>query len=253
MSEKREPLIIVDHLSYSIEGKLVLDEVSFELYPGEIFGVMGLSGAGKSTLLHNIMRLVQPQSGRIIVHGVDITTAPEAELNEVRLRMGMAFQYSALFDSMTVYANVAFGLRRRNVPEPEVREKVTHFLDVVDMTGTEHLMPADLSGGMRKRVSVARALATEPEVVLYDEPTSGLDPVLAAAIDHLLARLRDDYGVSAIVVTHDVSHLFAYANRVMMLYEGKAIACGTPAELQQSEHPVLRQFITGSVHGPIKV
>jgi len=253
MSEKREPLIIVDHLSYSIEGKLVLDEVSFELYPGEIFGVMGLSGAGKSTLLHNIMRLVQPQSGRIIVHGVDITTAPEAELNEVRLRMGMAFQYSALFDSMTVYANVAFGLRRRNVPEPEVREKVTHFLDVVDMTGTEDLMPADLSGGMRKRVSIARALATEPEVVLYDEPTSGLDPVLAAAIDHLIARLRDDYGVSAIIVTHDVAHLFAYANRAMMLYEGKAIACGPPAALQQSEHPVLRQFITGSVHGPIKV
>ncbi|MBU0610870.1 MAG: ATP-binding cassette domain-containing protein [Armatimonadetes bacterium] len=243
----------MDRLSYSIEGKLVLDEVSFELYPGEIFGVMGLSGAGKSTLLHNIMRLVQPQSGRIIVHGVDITTAPEAELNEVRLRMGMAFQYSALFDSMTVYGNVAFGLRRRNVPEPEVREKVTHFLDVVDMSGTEDLMPADLSGGMRKRVSIARALATEPEVVLYDEPTSGLDPVLAAAIDHLIARLRDDYGVSAIIVTHDVTHLFAYANRAMMLYEGKAIACGTPAALQQSEHPVLRQFITGSVHGPIKV
>ena len=215
--------------------------------------MLGLSGAGKSTLLHNIMRLVKPQSGRIIVRGADITEATEAELNEVRLGMGMAFQYSALFDSLNVYDNVAFGLRRRGVPEETVQAKVAHFLDVVEMTGTEKLMPADLSGGMRKRVSVARALATEPEVVLYDEPTSGLDPVLAAAIDHLIARLRDDFGVSAIVVTHDVNHLFAYADRAMMLYEGKAIACGTPAELRQSDNPVLRQFITGSVEGPIKV
>lgn len=247
------PLIVVENLTYVIEGKLVLDEVSFELQRGEIFGVMGLSGAGKSTLLHNIMRLVQPQSGRIVVHGVDITHAPEHELNEVRLRMGMAFQYSALFDSMTVFDNVAFGLRRRRVDEDEVRTKVQRLLDVVDMEGTEHLMPSDLSGGMRKRVSVARALATEPEVVLYDEPTSGLDPVLAATIDHLIARLRDEYGVSAIVVTHDVPHLFAYADRAMMLYEGKAIACASPDELRRLDNPVLRQFITGSIEGPIRV
>jgi phospholipid/cholesterol/gamma-HCH transport system ATP-binding protein len=139
------------------------------------------------------------------------------------------------------------------VPEDEIRTKVAHFLDVVEMSGTEHQMPSDLSGGMRKRVSVARALATEPEVVLYDEPTSGLDPVLAAAINHLISRLRDDYGVSAIIVTHDVPHLFAYADRAMMLYEGKVVACGSPDELRGSDNPVLRQFITGSVDGPIKV
>jgi len=253
MRPERQPLIVVEQLTYAIEDKLVLDEVSFEVHHGEIFGVMGLSGAGKSTLLKNIMRLTTPQSGRILVDGVDITHAAEPELNQVRLRMGMAFQYSALFDSMNVFDNVAFGLRRRSVPEDEVRQKVLHYLEVVEMSGTEHLTPSDLSGGMRKRVSVARALVTEPEIVLFDEPTSGLDPVLAATTDHLIAKLRDDFGVSAIVVTHDVPHLFAYADRAMMLYEGKTIACGTPAELRQSENPVLRQFITGSVEGPIKV
>ncbi len=253
MGPERDRLIVVENLSYAVEGKQVLDGVSLELYRGEVLGVMGLSGAGKSTLLHNIMRLVKPQSGRIVVHGVDITDASEAEINEVRLRMGMAFQYSALFDSMTVYDNVAFALRRRGAPDDEVRRRVAELLDVVDMTGTEHLMPADLSGGMKKRVSVARALATQPDVVLYDEPTSGLDPVLAAAVDHLIAKLRDDVGISAIVVTHDVAHLFAYADRAMMLYEGKVIATGTPDELRGSGNPVVRQFITGSIDGPIKV
>jgi phospholipid/cholesterol/gamma-HCH transport system ATP-binding protein len=151
MQPEREPLIVVEELSYAIEDRLVLDGVSFEVHHGEIFGVMGLSGAGKSTLLKNIMRLTKPLSGRIIVNGVDITHASESELNQVRLRMGMAFQYSALFDSMNVYDNVAFGLRRRSVPEDEVRQKVTHYLDVVEMSDTDHLMPSDLSGGMRKR------------------------------------------------------------------------------------------------------
>lgn len=253
MEPQSAPLIVVDQLTSVMEGKLVLNEISFELRRREIFGVMGLSGAGKSTLLRNIMGLIKPQSGRILIDGADITKMDERELNEVRLRMGMSFQYSALFDSMTVYDNVAFGLRRRRVPEDEVRRKVDHYLQVVEMEGTGELMPANLSGGMRKRVSIARALSTEPEVVLYDEPTSGLDPVLAAAIDHLIAKLRDDLGVSSVVVTHDVPHLFGYADRAMMLYEGRAIATGTPEELRAWDDPVLRQFITGSVVGPIKV
>ena len=248
-----QPQIVVEHLTSIIEGKLVLDDVSFELYQGEIFGVMGQSGAGKSTLLRLIMGLIKPQAGRILVNGQDITVMDETALNEVRLRMGMSFQYSALFDSLSVYDNVAFGLRRRNVPEAEIKEKVAHYLEVVDMSGTEHLLPANLSGGMRKRVSIARALSTEPEIVLYDEPTSGLDPVLAAAIDQLIARLRDDFGVSSIVVTHDVQHLFEYADRAMMIYQGRNVASGSPQELRESDNPVLRQFITGSVVGPIKV
>lgn len=248
-----EPQIVVEHLTSIIEGKLVLDDVSFEVYQGEIFGVMGQSGAGKSTLLRLIMGLIKPQAGRILVNGQDITAMDETALNEVRLRMGMSFQYSALFDSMSVYDNVAFGLRRRNVPEAEVREKVAHYLDIVDMSGTGQLLPANLSGGMKKRVSIARALSTDPEVVLYDEPTSGLDPILATAIDQLIARLRDDFGVSSIVVTHDVQHLFEYADRAMMIYQGKKVASGTPDELRQSDNPAVHQFITGSVVGPIKV
>lgn len=252
--ENQHPVLIeVRNLTCSLEGKLVLDNVSFDILRGEIFGVMGLSGAGKSTLLRNIMGLLRPQSGSIIIDGVDVAQADEATLNSVRLKMGMSFQYSALFDSLSVFDNVAFGLRRRRVPEQEVREKVAHYLEVVGMSETESLMPANLSGGMRKRVSIARALSTEPEVVLYDEPTSGLDPVLAATIDHLIQKLRDDFGVSSIVVTHDVVHLFAYADRAMMLYQGQAVECDTPERLRLSENPVVRQFITGSMVGPIVV
>lgn len=253
MGNQRPVLIEVRHLTCRMEGKLVLDDVSFDVHRGEIFGVMGLSGAGKSTLLRNIMGLVQPESGSIVIDGVDITQVDETTLNSVRLKMGMSFQYSALFDSMSVFDNVAFGLRRRRVPAAEVRSKVAHYLEVVGMAGTEQLMPANLSGGMRKRVSIARALSTEPEVVLYDEPTSGLDPVLAATIDHLIQKLRDDFGVSSIVVTHDVQHLFGYADRAMMLYLGRAVQCDTPEKLRQSDDPVVRQFITGSMIGPIVV
>lgn len=248
-----EHLIEVEHLTCSIEGHMVLDDICFEVHHREIFGVMGLSGAGKSTLLRNIMGLVRPQAGRILVNGRDVTQLNEQELNEVRLQMGMSFQYSALFDSLSVYDNVAFGLRRRQMPEHAIEEKVHHYLEVVGMAGTERLMPSELSGGMRKRVSIARALSTEPEVVLYDEPTSGLDPVLAATIDGLIVKLRDGFGVSSVVVTHDVQHLFSYADRVMMLYEAKAVECDTPAALRASSHPVVKQFITGSTAGPIKV
>jgi phospholipid/cholesterol/gamma-HCH transport system ATP-binding protein len=253
MENRHEALIEVSHLTCLLDDKLVLDDVSFEVSRGEIFGVMGLSGAGKSTLLRNIMGLVRPQSGSILVNGVDITQLGEVALNEVRLKMAMSFQYSALFDSLSVFDNVAFGLRRRRVPKPETAAKVAHYLDVVGMAGTEELMPANLSGGMRKRVSIARALSTEPEVVLYDEPTSGLDPVLAATIDQLIVKLRDGFGVSSIVVTHDVEHLFAYADRAMMLYQGKAVECDTPQALRQSTNPVVRQFISGAVEGPIVV
>lgn len=246
-----EPLIEVQDLVCVIDQRPVLDGINFRLGQREIFGVMGLSGAGKSTLLRCIMGLIRPQSGHILINGQDVTQLDEEALNAVRLRMGMSFQYSALFDSLSVYENVAFGLRRRHAQEDVIREKVAHYLEVVGMSGNDHLMPAELSGGMRKRVSIARALSTEPEVVLYDEPTSGLDPVLAATIDSLIVKLRDAFGVSSIVVTHDVEHLFTYADRVMMLYQGRAVQCDTPQMLQASPHPVVKQFITGSVEGPI--
>ncbi len=251
--EHAPPFVIVEGLTCALGGKIVLQEVSFTVRRGEIFGVMGLSGAGKSTLLRALMGLIKPQAGHIYIDGADITTMTEAELNRIRLRMGMSFQNAALFDSMNVFDNVAFGLRRRGVPEEEVRQKVRYYLQVVDMEGAEHLMPAELSGGMKKRVAIARALSTEPELVLYDEPTSGLDPILATAIDQLIVKLRNEFGVSSIVVTHDVPHLFSYADRVMMLHEARAIAIGTPQDLRYSDNPFVRQFVTGSPEGPIKV
>lgn len=253
MAGESPPILEVSGLTCSLGGKVVLADISFSVSRGEIFGVMGVSGVGKSTLLRNIMGLVQPDAGEIRVGGTDLVGLPEKQLNAVRARLGMCFQYAALFDSMTVYENVAFGLRRLGLVEEEIAQRVAHYLDIVGLSGTEHLMPSDLSGGMKKRVGIARALAPEPELVLYDEPTSGLDPVLAAAIDALIVKLRDQFGVASVVVTHDVDHLFGYADRAMMLHEGRALACGPPAELRRSDNPVLRQFITGSVEGPIQI
>lgn len=253
MAADEPPILEVSGLTCSMGGRLVLDDISFCVPRGEIFGVMGVSGAGKSTLLRNIMGLVRPEAGEIRVVGTNLVGLPEKQLNEVRARLGMCFQYAALFDSMTVYENVAFGLRRRGMPEDQVAERVAHYLDIVGLGETGHVMPSDLSGGMKKRVGIARALAPEPELVLYDEPTSGLDPVLAATIDALIVKLRDQFGVASVVVTHDVDHLFAYADRAMMLYEGKALECDAPEELRRSPNPVLQQFIQGSVEGPIQV
>ncbi len=253
MADDTPPILEVRGLTCTMGGKLVLDDITFCVSRGEIFGVMGVSGAGKSTLLRNIMGLVRPDAGEIRVGGTNVVGLGEKQLNEVRARLGMCFQYAALFDSMTVYENVAFGLRRLGLPEDEIAERVERNLDVVGLSDTGGLMPSDLSGGMKKRVGIARALATEPELVLYDEPTSGLDPVLAATIDALIVKLRDQFGVASVVVTHDVGHLLGYADRAMMLYEGKALACGTPEELSHSGSPVLQQFITGAVEGPIQV
>lgn len=253
MAGESSPILEVSGLTCTMGGKVVLKDISFCVSRGEIFGVMGVSGVGKSTLLRNIMGLVRPDAGEIRVGGTNVVGLPEKQLNVVRARMGMCFQYAALFDSMSVYDNVAFGLRRLGLSEAEVAQRVDHYLDIVGLSGTGHLMPSDLSGGMRKRVGIARALAPEPELVLYDEPTSGLDPVLAATIDALIVKLRDQFGVASVVVTHDVDHLFGYADRAMMLHEGKALACGPPEELRRSDDPVLRQFITGSVEGPIQV
>lgn len=248
-----EALLSVRNLCSTLGGRQILDQVSFEVGPGEILGVMGLSGAGKSTLLKNIMGLLRPLSGEIIIEGTNIIGLPEGKLNQVRAKMGMCFQYAALFDSLTVFENVAFGLRRQHRPEKEIRQRVTHYLDVVGMSGTENQMPASLSGGMRKRVGIARALVTEPRLILYDEPTSGLDPVLAASIDALIARLRDEFGMASVVVTHDVDHLFTYADRALMLYESRVIECASPAQLKTSANPVVQQFIRGLVEGPIQV
>ncbi len=245
------PLSVRD-LTCAFDAKVVLRSISFDVNRGEIFSVMGMSGCGKSTLLRCILGLLKPASGQIAIQGVPIVGLKERELNEVRLKMGMCFQYSALFDSMTVADNVAFALRRHTkLSEEQISDIVAERLEVVGMAGTEEMRPTELSGGMRKRVCIARALALEPQIMLYDEPAAGLDPIMTQVINDLMLHLRDGYQVTSIVVSHDVEALFAVADRVIMLHDGRIEAMGTAAELRQSDNEVVQQFIHGHPTGPI--
>jgi len=246
------PPIELESLSYAIDGAPILDAVDLTVQPREIVAIMGRSGTGKTTLLRLIMGLVKPAAGRISINGTDITDLDETRLDEIRANMGMVFQGAALFDSMTVAENVAFALvEHRLLPAADIAPRVHDLLAMVDMAGTEHLLPAQLSGGMRKRVGVARALAQNPTIVLYDEPTAGLDPISAAAIDALIVRLRDQVGVTSVIVSHDVQSLRRVADRAAMLHQGRFLAVGALPELDQSPDPAVRQFLSGSPEGPM--
>ena len=254
MSSGPQPIIEVSNLWYSRDGTDILAGVSFEVHCSEIFGIMGMSGAGKTTILRLLMGLVPPHQGEILIDGESIVGLSEVELNRVRAKMGMCFQYAALFDSMTVAENVGFGLRRRReLPEAEIRRRIAEHLEIVGMQGTEDKMPAELSGGMKKRIGVARALIMNPAIMLYDEPTAGLDPILDSVIDDLIVHLRDEFGMTSVVVTHEVDELLAISDRVMMIYQGRIVACDTPEALQQSDNAYVQQFVHGAATGPIKV
>lgn len=236
------------------DSEVILDRVNFDVYRGEVFGIMGMSGAGKTSILRLLMGLVPPQSGDIQVLGQSIIGLPEDRLNRLREKMGMCFQYAALLDSMTVVDNIAFPLRRRGrLSRQEIQRKVEEYLELVGMRGSGDKMPAELSGGMKKRVGIARALITEPQIVLYDEPSAGLDPVMASVIDNLIVRLCDELQVTSVVVTHEVEELFTIANRVMMIYQGKVVACDRPDRLRESDNPYVQQFVHGLAEGPISV
>jgi len=250
--------IEVEDLRVELDGRPVLEDVSVSIAPGELLCVVGLSGSGKSTLLRCLCGLVRPSAGDIRIDGVSIGGLRERDLVPIRARMGVVFQYAALFDSMNVRDNVAFpmvrGPRRANYahlgPVPLAR-RVAGLLRDVGLPGIERRMPAELSGGMRRRVGLARALATEPDIVLYDEPTSGLDPVTAAAIDQLVLETRERRGVTSVVVSHDMASVFRIADRILMLYDGRVRILGTVEAVKASDDPVVRQFIGGSVEGPI--
>ncbi|HEB76404.1 MAG TPA: ABC transporter ATP-binding protein [Nitrospirae bacterium] len=247
-------MIKIEDLHKSFGDKDVLRGVNLDVGTGESMVVIGGSGSGKSVLIKHIIGLLRPDRGRVTIDGVDISTLNEKELYGVRRRFGMLFQGAALFDSLTVWENVAFILLRHGrMSEDEARDVASAKLRLVGLTGVEDLMPSELSGGMRKRVGLARAIAHEPEIILYDEPTTGLDPIMADAINDLIIELREKLHVTSVTITHDMKSAYKIADRIAMLYEGEIIETGSPEEIRNTSNPVVRQFITGSAVGPIKI
>jgi phospholipid/cholesterol/gamma-HCH transport system ATP-binding protein len=225
--------------------RVILESISLTVREGETLAVIGASGSGKSVMLKTIVRLLVPDAGSVHVDGRDVSELRREELFELRRRVGYVFQFAALFDSMTVFDNVAMGLRRMRMREPELGERVRESLRLVEMDGYEDRLPAQLSGGQRKRVGLARAIATRPKYVLYDEPTTGLDPVTTAVIDGLIMKMATELRVTGVVVTHDMKSAYRVANRVAMLHEGGIRWIGTPDEIQRTDDPVVRGFIEG--------
>ncbi len=238
-------MIRFDDLHKGFGAKPVLTGFSLEVRDGETMVIIGYSGSGKSVAIKHIVGLLRPDSGEVYVDDRAVSELDRAGLNALRRDIGFVFQFAALFDSMTVFDNVALGLRRRDVGDDEIVERVGEALALVDLTGTDERMPAELSGGMRKRVGIARAIALKPRYILYDEPTTGLDPVTSAVMDRLMVRTREHLGVTGIVVTHDMRSAYTVGDRIAMLYEGGIRQVGTVAEIQYSDDPVVRQFIEG--------
>ena len=225
--------------------KQVLQGLTLEVREGETMVIIGFSGTGKSVALKHIVGLLHPDAGEVIVDGRAVSTLDREGLTGLRREIGYVFQFAALFDSMTVADNVALGLRRRGLSEEEIADRVREALALVDLTGSDDTMPAELSGGMRKRVGIARAIALRPRYLLYDEPTTGLDPVTSAVIDQLMVRTREHLGVTGVVVTHDMRSAYTVGDRIAMLYEGRIRQVGTVEEIQGTDDPVVRQFIEG--------
>jgi phospholipid/cholesterol/gamma-HCH transport system ATP-binding protein len=239
-------MIETRNLRKSFGAQTVLDGVSFRIKTGESVAIIGRSGCGKSVLLKHLIGLVKPEAGEVLIDGEDIVPMNERQLLRVRQKFGMVFQSSALFDSMTVAENVGFAFRREaRLGENEIAQRVAHALEVVDLPGTENKKPAELSGGMRKRVGLARAIVYEPQIVLYDEPTTGLDPIVADSIEQLMIRVRDRLQVTTVIVTHDMRAARRVGQRILMLHDKKIYTSGTPEEIFASPDPVVRQFIDG--------
>ena len=232
----------------------VLKGVHLDIEDGKTTVIIGKSGGGKSVLLKHIIGLLKPDRGNVLVDDVDITKLSDNELNETRKKFGMLFQEAALFDSMTVGENVAFPLREHTkLHDDEIRDVVGDRLRAVGLTGVEDKMPSELSGGMRKRVGLARALAMQPRIILFDEPTTGLDPVMTEAINQLILETQNQFHLTSVVISHDLGSIFKISDKIAMLYEGEIIEYGTPEEIKASQNPVIMQFLAGSIEGPIQI
>ncbi len=232
----------------------VLDGINLEIERGKTTVIIGGSGGGKSVLLKHIIGLLRPDSGQVLVDGVDITALNDRDLNEIRKKFGMLFQEAALFDSMNVMENVAFPIREHTKKsEEEIRQIVSQRLKAVGLPGVEGKMPSELSGGMRKRVGLARAIAMHPQIVLFDEPTTGLDPVMTEAVNQLIIDTQKNFDLTCVVISHDVQSIFTVGHRIAMLYKGRIVEYGTSEDIRGSSNPVLKQFLSGSLEGPISV
>ncbi len=239
-------------LRKSFHGHEVLSGLDLTVNRAETIVIIGRSGCGKSVFLKHVIGLMKPDSGQIVIDGVDIAALPARQMDALRMRFGMLFQGAALFDSMTVGENVGFSLiEHERLPQRKVRERVDEALELVDLRGIQDLKPSELSGGMKKRVALARAICVRPEILLYDEPTTGLDPITSATINELIVSLHDKLKITSIVVTHDMISVYKIATRVAMMHQGCIVQVGTVDEIRRSSNPVVQQFITGSSRGPI--
>ena len=246
-------MIEIAQLSKSFEHHRVLHDVRLTIKTGETMVIIGRSGSGKSVLLKHIIGLIKPDAGAVLVDGVDIAKLSGHALDQLRMKFGMLFQSAALFDSMTTFENVAFPLREHTTMTSEaIVQRVRECLEVVGLQQADDLHPSELSGGMRKRVGLARALAMNPEIVLYDEPTTGIDPIMGDIINDLIIALRDRLKVTSVVVTHDMRSAYKVADRIAMLYNGGILEVGSPEAIRSSANPIVQQFVRGEAVGPIQ-
>ncbi|HXM80113.1 MAG TPA: ABC transporter ATP-binding protein [Thermoanaerobaculia bacterium] len=258
-ARRREPVgetgaqakLRVEDLHKAFDGKVVLDGLSFSVKDGESLVIVGPSGTGKSVLLKHLIGLIRPDSGRVFVDGKDVWAISDRERNQLRKQFGMSFQEGALFDSMSVFDNVAFPLRRSGRPAREVRQRVRECLDIVHLPDVEEKRPSELSGGMRRRVGFARAIAHEPDILLFDEPNTGLDPIMTDIIDEVILNMRERMDVTIVTITHHMPSARKIGDRIALLYGGKILFEAPPEEFLASQDPAVRQFVDGSAEGPL--
>jgi phospholipid/cholesterol/gamma-HCH transport system ATP-binding protein len=247
-------MISLRNVHKSFGTQKVLDGLNLEIPAGKITAVIGPSGEGKSVLLKHLIGLLQPDSGQVEVDGESILGLRRSQLNRIREKFGMLFQNVALFDSMTVFENVAFPLEEKtDLPADEIRRRVFAALGDVGLKNIENKFPDELSGGMKKRVGLARAVVSGPRIILFDEPTTGLDPIIKRTIHQLIKETHEKFGFTAVIVSHEIPEIFDVAQNVAMLFRGEILQHGTPEEIMNSDHPAIRQFITGSLDGPIQM
>lgn len=249
-----ENIIEIKNVYKRFGNQEVLKGLSLNIPKGQVTVIIGRSGGGKSVLLKHIIGLLKPDSGQILFDGIDIVSADEKTMSKIRRRFGMLFQEGALFDSLNLEDNIGFPLfEHTKLPEKEIYERVKEVMAMVGLKGAEKKFPSEISGGMRKRAGLARAIITNPEVILFDEPTSGLDPIMSTIIDNLIVDIQKRLNVTCIVISHDIKSTFRIAHKIAMLYDGQIIAEGSPEEMRRNDNPYLRQFIEGLAEGPIGV